>query len=579
MTMATTKANLLDLLADGDIKVTALAGKWGTGKSHMWRKIQQEAEDSALADALYVSLFGVATILDLKLRLAQSAVPLGNSKGPAMDAAISAINGAKKIATSLFKGASALDELALLAVPALVRSKFIVVDDIERKHSKLSIDEVLGFIDDFTQNYGCRFLLVLNTDQLVEKKIWEQFREKVIDQELRLETTSAEAFDIAIQLTPSKFSGYIKTAVEACGITNIRIIRKIIRATNRILMGRDSLPHGVVNRLIPSAVLLSAIHYKGMDNGPSIDFVLSSGSIMAGVETYERRKEGRETDEDRLQAEWELLMQKLGIYGADEYESLIADYLRSGLFDRSKLDTTINKYLADTRLDDTKRRAYSFAQACIFRPDLTEKQLLEVAESLLPDICLLSPTDITALHYHVSSLEGGDVLGSRMIDAWIGHLLELSKNEGVNPDSFVLDDFFGETVHPDIANAYKQAHNSLIKTRSLLDVCLWMVERNGYSSEDETVMRAATIDDFEKTILSITSEPLKTFMLKNIDIYKKRHTNFERFGSASVNFIEACKRILQNPPNRRWEKLIKDLFKNRGIELYLNEDDSKSATS
>ena len=324
------------LLGDREVRVMALSGKWGTGKSHMWNSLRKSSTDAEVQRALYVSLFGVASLAELKLKLAQSAVPMLEKKGPRADAVRGTITAITKAAQGFFKLGSALDEFALLAVPAMVRDKFIVVDDIERKHDKLAIDEVLGFIDDFTQNYGCRILLILNTDQLADKTVWEKFREKVIDEELRLDTTPAEAFDIAVQLSPSHFAAKIKPAVEACGITNIRIIRKVIRAANKILAAHAPLQDNVLDRVIPSTVLLSAIHYKGIEDGPTITFVLDSESSVGRlIARHERERRGKEaTDEDKLHARWALLLNRLGIAYTDEYEKLVSDYLNAGLVDR-----------------------------------------------------------------------------------------------------------------------------------------------------------------------------------------------------------------------------------------------------
>jgi hypothetical protein len=137
----------------------------------MWHDLRNNSADPVIQEALYVSLFGVATLAELKLKLAQSAMPMIKKKGPRADAVMGAISAIKAGAQGFLKRGSALDEFALLAVPAMVRDKFIVVDDIERKHEKLAIDEVLCFIDDFTQNYGCRILLILNTDQLADRTV------------------------------------------------------------------------------------------------------------------------------------------------------------------------------------------------------------------------------------------------------------------------------------------------------------------------------------------------------------------------------------------------------------------------
>jgi hypothetical protein len=323
VTLARCRQNFIDLLEDADNRVIALSGKWGTGKSHLWKEVQAASKDNKVKEAVYVSLFGVGSIGELKLKIAQGVLPTLKA-GPVVDIIKNTYAGAKKVLKSFHPGFSALDELALIAAPMMIKGRFIVIDDIERKHEKLSIDEILGFIDDCVQNFGCRILLILNSDQLADKKFWELFREKVIDQELRLDTSPSEAFDIAVGLTSTASAAQIKPAAEACQITNIRIIRKVIRVVNRLLANRAQLPPNVLTRVVPSATLLSAIYYKGLEDGPDLDFVLGFQDTVVSMLARETKERGEEeTPEAKAQERWRLLLDKLGILGTDEFEALV----------------------------------------------------------------------------------------------------------------------------------------------------------------------------------------------------------------------------------------------------------------
>jgi hypothetical protein len=280
MTLLSTKSHLIELLADADNRVVALSGKWGTGKSHLWREVRDASSDEGVKNALYVSLFGLSDMNQVKLKIVQSALPRADAMPGVWEKASRAVNAIQKGLEGFHKGFSALSDLALLAVPAILKNKVIVLDDIERKHEKLSIDEVMGFIDEFTQQHGARIVLILNNDQLADRSIWDKLREKVIDQEIRLDTSPSEAFEIASRLSPTTYADRIKKTAETCGLTNIRIIRKVIRAVNRILDNRVPLSDDVLERVIPSTVVLSAIHYKGIENGPDIDFVLKVGCVF-----------------------------------------------------------------------------------------------------------------------------------------------------------------------------------------------------------------------------------------------------------------------------------------------------------
>jgi hypothetical protein len=572
MSMLKAKGNLEVLLADREVRVLALSGKWGTGKSHMWKGVRDASTDPDVKAALYVSLFGVASLAELKLKLVQSAMPLLEKKGPRADAVRGAVHTAKQAVQSFFKLGSALDELAMLAVPAMVRDKFIVIDDIERKHDKLSIDEVLGFIDDFTQNYGSRILLILNTDQLADKQVWETFREKVIDEELRLETTSAEAFDIAVQLSPSQFAAKIKLAVEACGLTNIRIIRKIIRTANKILAAHAPLPDDVLSRVIPSLVLLSAIHYKGIDDGPTMAFVLDTDSRVGRlIARSQRERRGEEaTDQDKLHARWELLLDRLGIDSTDEFEQLVSDYLNAGLVDLSAVDSVISRYRQEQQRAGAQARVREFFQSTIWDPELAPTEIREKAEALLEDVPYLDCYTVTSLHEYLSGIEEGVAIAEQMVSLWIDWLRTQAAAPGADPSHFILDNWTGRPVNPLIVAAFAEARARIEQPRTLLDVCLYLAQSNGWGASEEAVLRSATVDDFVQTILSTRGEQLKMFLYKNLDIYANRGTYVNHFRSGPANFLEACRRIRGERAGTRWAGLIENLFKNAKLDADLN---------
>ncbi|MFX9089485.1 hypothetical protein ABTN55_20395, partial [Acinetobacter baumannii] len=72
---------------------------------------------------------------------------------------------------------------------------------------------------------------MLNDDQLSssadQKRLWTTFREKVIDQEIKLSISTQDAFSIAIGLSPSKYSEALKQASSTCGLNNIRIVVRV----------------------------------------------------------------------------------------------------------------------------------------------------------------------------------------------------------------------------------------------------------------------------------------------------------------------------------------------------------------
>ena len=85
MSLKKTKEQMIRLLGQADSSVIALSGKWGTGKTHLWDEIKKESSDDKVKNALYVSLFGLSNIDQVKRKLIEAAIPSVESHGGMFD--------------------------------------------------------------------------------------------------------------------------------------------------------------------------------------------------------------------------------------------------------------------------------------------------------------------------------------------------------------------------------------------------------------------------------------------------------------------------------------------------------------
>lgn len=193
------KDSLVALLQDEDHKVVALTGKWGTGKTYLWRSIANELHAKVGGgEPIYVSLFGAKTVDALKIRILQNAY-LKNA--PAVKKAIDDGSGIIKDVFNAVRSATgfstegAATGLALIWFQKIVKDKLIIIDDVERKNKSLEIDEFLGMIDEYSETHNTRFLLLLNTNKLLDNEpMWATFHEKVIDAEVVLDPPRIRIF-------------------------------------------------------------------------------------------------------------------------------------------------------------------------------------------------------------------------------------------------------------------------------------------------------------------------------------------------------------------------------------------------
>lgn len=552
MSLKETKEHLLKLLLDTDNKVIALSGEWGTEKTHLWGEVVKASEDEAVKKALYVSLFGLSGIDQLKSKLIES-FALKNPN--TLEVAKQMVKPALKALESYSKALAALGELKiLLMAPVMLRGRIIVIDDIERKHDKLEIDEILGFIDEYTKRHESRFILVLNSDQLAKREVWEKFREKVIDQELMLRTRPEEAFEIAVNLSPSRYAESIKRASVICRLTNIRIIGKVIKATNQIIGDRD-LEDALLDRLVPSIVLFAAIHYKGIKDGPDFQFALSMSYLREWGEIFQDKNKVP-TAEDARHAKWGLLMKELGIHGCDEFEVLVVEFLESGLFDASRITPIIERYVAEKQSMEAYKKAKDFLFTVIWDHRLSDAQLLELASGLPAISGLLDPYLCTELAAALAVIPEGALIGKNIIDGWIAAF----KSKG--DAKFIDENSYDRPLHEAIAAEFQENNLKVQAKTGIVDACMHIIEQNDWGVVQVLAMKRASVADFESVIRGIDVDKLPRFMRGMMGLCLQRQNYDQYFGAATEHFLGACKKIANEPASGRLAALIKNIFAN-----------------
>lgn len=577
MTLSRTKKNLLDALKDKENKVIALSGKWGTGKTHLWSEIQKDSEEEDVRKAVSASLFGVNDVRELKVKFAQALAPLIGREGKYDEAIRSTAKGVAKLIDGIFPASEGVAELFQAVMPFVLKDRFLVLDDIERKHAELSIDEVLGFIDECVQKNDCRVLLILNSDKLNEASTWQLYHEKVIDLELRLETSPEEAFDIAARLTPTPFSEGLKKAVSACGVNNIRIIRKMIRATNNVLGKRRELPSHVLNRTIPSIALLSAIHFKGIEDAPDLDFVLNFNGYMKDMAWTDAADTPETKAITQNHARWRLILEKLGIRATDNFEALVAHYLRSGLLDADVLSNVIDRLIDEGRELSARNSAYDLIERGLWSPDVPESQLLDELKGLLPDMRFIDMYTATSLHSLASRLKGGDVVADQLIRQWIVAFRDAQES---NPAGLLTShNFFHRQVHPDIEQEIRTQRAKQEKRITVLDVCRSIMEKQGWGQPEMDLMRMITAHEYETAIEIASGSDLKVLLLQSIDYVKNPHLYGDFTQNGANAFVDACRTIVQRDPNSRRARLLREVFSDAGLQSRLNACDSPEAPS
>lgn len=370
---------------------------------------------------------------------------------------------------------------------------------------------------------------------------------------------------------PSEYQESIKKAVVACSLNNIRVICKVIRSVNRILDGYSNLSEALLARVIPSTVLLSAIHYRGIENGPPLEYVLENRSTMQDwVAFSDKNKPNEETVESKNQGRWKSLLSKLGIQHCDEYEILVVDYLESGLFERTAIDEIINRYIHEEDGLVASNLANEFIQGCFWEHRLTEAELLERAAEILPIATKLTPGAITNLHSSIAELHGGEEVANAIVNAWV---------DAFKTKSMAFSDLdipFQQEYHPAIKTAFDAKKAQHQANTSVLDVCRHVSEHRSWGTRHKLAMRNATAANFDVLLKTLPTADLKLLLYQMLDFVKNKSVYCNDFGAGMDQFNVACRNIVNAPDSGRLGKLIRILFEEANLSALLNVPDTNN---
>lgn len=560
------KSALNRVLEDDSISVIALSGKWGTGKSYLWKAVGQNFKGSK-SKPIYASLFGVKTINELKLRIVQNASLNSDDKYKEY----------KQSTTSVLKGLAGffgveVESLILLSLPTLVKERLVVIDDVERKHTSLDIDEVMGFINEYSENHKSRFLLLLNQDKLADKDIWEKLHEKVIDTEVVLDPTPADAFLIAVQENQPPYIEAVRAAVETLGINNIRVIRRVCRVVTKLLGNYPNLDSNSVLRVVPSTVLLTVIHYRAIPDGPPMSYVASYNSreqMLAMHANNEKRKPE--------EIKWDALLRQLQISYADEYENIVCDYLTSGVINEKNLDVLIQSYKKSTEENESQLRVRKFFDDFFWNSSADESSLIgAAAEFLDARIRFVDAASITSIADAVDEL-GELALANSLIDAWIKSFDERVDLNQISEDSF---ERFHQKIHQKILDKFMLIKEAKYPPLSLSEAVELIATNSGYGVRVETAFLRSTVAQYEETIRNLRNESLATFI--------EQHFSWSRIGGrmenpsfaiAMSNFEAACRNICLSASTSRLSSILRREFGRYGLADKLNQQAEISRSS
>ncbi len=553
MSRETTKQDLLYYLSDVKVPVIALKGLWGTGKTHLWEEIKDKYPPVEGNEHLYTSCFGLESIEQIKTTLFQNS--LGKAEGAVGTVqkysgfAIDVLEKiTAKVAPAAGGGATVLGSLGGLVQSTLVdkilHSRLIVLDDIERRGNDFQIDALLGFIDLLKRN-RCKVLLILNEEPLVKAHTsdWRTLKEKCVDREVTLLTSTEEAANIGLSTDLQYRATVIKTLVQL-SVTNIRVIQRIDRVVKTVFEGVDDLHGTIEHSLLPAAVLMTALNFNAVPNGPDISQLMSEWSAWCVKPSYFGKKTEEISDAVAFATNVELTRD-------GEFLDLVVQHILTGHRLKEKFDALFQHRSKRDASSQAESAAVRYIEDSYLDPWMADDEFISQAAAHKGAWVNLSADKVSAI---VNDLEerGADVLARDIAEAW-------AERWSGSPSRWLsqlmpLDDF-----HTVIKEALMEGNRRLSARSSLLDAVL-QVATGGWDPSDTDTINEASVKEAYDTILALTRKNFGTF----VHFYRKEIKNpllgsGERgtFSTGVPPFLEAAQQIVSENARPRLTKLLR----------------------
>jgi hypothetical protein len=323
-------SELKTFLSSSDQGVLLLHGRWGTGKTYFWREfIKAEARSINESFYSYVSLFGASSVAHVKSLILFG----GDAVRPAQDLPSLARRIANLVASkrrylpeislphigNLGSAIGAFDEL-------LIKNYLVCFDDLERRNNQLDLEQFFGLVSLLKEQNHCRVVIICNETELSEQdtKTLNKYREKIVDCQLTFEPLFAENFGIIFPDAGQSIRGVF----EALRLNNIRVFQQAKWCVEYFQPYLANCHSGFLDKFNQQCTTLACVHFA-LSKEITLEQLKSMSWFSASL-----------SDSNGLSDAAKDIVKNLQFLSTDA-DDFIADYLRNGYCDTSKLEPVI----------------------------------------------------------------------------------------------------------------------------------------------------------------------------------------------------------------------------------------------
>jgi hypothetical protein len=401
---------------------------------------------------------------------------------------------ALNVVASLFNKNGVVDALYKTAFLS-VQNQIVCVDDLERAGKALEVRDVLGLISFLKEERSCKVVLLLNDERLGNPEEFRRQLEKVVDVQITFEIAPREAVDMSL----GAGNGYLADRIVALGITNIRVIKKLERLTDRVKAAIGKASDATVQQAI-STTTLAGWAVMQPDDAPPIEFVRSYNGLGFAL-----RNQAAEPDEEERR--WSNILGEYGYGSTDQFDEAIIRGVEAGHFDTELL-------LAEAKASDTRAamasggQAFSAAWENLYHGSLasSDEEFLDALHtSAIAEAAFITPLNINSA-IRILKDYGRPNQAQEVLNAYfLAHAGEAYQFFDISEHHFSRDD----PIDPDLQAGFEARLAGFVDKRDPFDVASSIGESSSWSKADIALLARLTVGDFVNLLEKLRGRSLR----------------------------------------------------------------------
>jgi len=186
-----------------------ISGKWGSGKTYLWKNILEKKANEKEFKSIYISLNGISDTREIEGILLSKVLPFSDKlENEFIKNSLKFLRNGVNTIGNIFGGGTQLADLTRgIDLNLDLSSIVLCFDDLER--CQMPLKEVLGLINDYTEHKNLKVIICADEAE-IKKKEYNKIKEKVIGRVLKYTANYNELFESYISNSSDKeFSEFL----------------------------------------------------------------------------------------------------------------------------------------------------------------------------------------------------------------------------------------------------------------------------------------------------------------------------------------------------------------------------------